>query len=165
MTTIYIGIDNGLSGGLAAVDYKGQLIDTIVMPTRGKAKGNEIDAVEVYEWILSMNSMTNTTQIVLETPGKFSKGVQAIASMWDSYGVLRAICEVSQHRHHRITPQQWQKVMLVGCKKGDTKPAARQKAKQLWPDEDFLPTPRCTKPHEGLIDAALIAEYARIRGL
>lgn len=162
---IYIGIDNGLSGGLAAVDYKGQMIDSIIMPTRNKAKGNEIDAVEVYEWIRSMRSMSVPTQIVLETPGKFSKGVQAIASMWDSYGVLRAICEVSQLRHHRITPQQWQKKMLVGCKRGDTKPAALQKAKQLWPMEEFLPTPRCKKPHDGMIDAALMAEYARISNL
>jgi hypothetical protein len=35
----------------------------------------------------------------------------------------------------------------------------------LWPDERFLPTDRCIKSHDGAIDAALIAEYARRTGL
>jgi len=39
------------------------------------------------------------------------------------------------------------------------------KARQLWPDETWLASPRCTKPHDGMIDAALIAEYARISNL
>lgn len=136
------------------------------MPTRSKAKGNEIDACAVKDWIEALQARFDmTADVILETPGKFSKGVQAISSMWDSYGALRAVCEVMGLRHHRITPQQWQKVMLVGCKKGDTKPAALQRAKQLWPDEDFLPTARSSKPHEGLIDAALIAEYGRLARL
>jgi len=55
--------------------------------------------------------------------------------------------------------------MLVGCAKGDTKPAAKAKAQQLWPDEQWLATPRCKKAHDGMIDGALIAEYARIKNL
>lgn len=159
---IYIGIDNGLSGGLAAIMPAGEPT-CLAMPTRGKAKGNEIDASAVAKWMgeLSIGFPDERLTVILETPGKFSKGVQAISSMWDSYGALRAICEVLVLRHHRITPQAWQKVMLPGCKKGDTKPAALQKAKQLWPEEAFLATARSTKPHEGLIDAALIAEYGR----
>lgn len=162
---IYIGIDNGLSGGLAAIMPAGQPT-CLAMPTRGKAKGNEVDALEVSNWIKDIsNGFDMPVTIILETPGKFSKGVQAISSMWDSYGALRAVCETMGLRHHRITPQAWQKVMMPGCKKGDTKPAALQKARQLWPDEKFLATARSTKPHEGLIDAALIAEYGRISNL
>jgi len=33
------------------------------------------------------------------------------------------------------------------------------RARQLWPDESFLATAKSKKPHEGLIDAALIAYY------
>jgi hypothetical protein len=159
---IYIGIDNGLSGGLAAVHPNGYTPHLLAMPTRGKARGNELDAEAVYKWIRSIAAETSESiAVILETPGKFSKGVQAISSMWDSYGALRAVCEVMGLRHHRITPQQWQKVMLPGCAKGDTKPAALQKVRQLWPEETWLATPRSSKPHEGLIEAALIAEYGR----
>lgn len=135
----------------------------IPMPTRGKAKGNEVDAKAVWEWIYFTGGTACT--VILETPGKHSPGAQALCSMWDSYGAIRGILESRSIRHHRITPQQWQKRMMPGCAKGDTKPAALAKAQSLWPHESWLVTPRSTKPHEGLIDAALIAEYGRISNL
>jgi len=33
------------------------------------------------------------------------------------------------------------------------------------PDETWLASPRCTKPHDGLIDSALLGEYGRIQRL
>ena len=160
---IYIGIDNGLTGGLVALsDHPGPPIAMMPMPTRNKAKGNEVDAMEVFNWIAKIWTPLDRITVVLETPGKHSPGAQALCSMWDSYGAIRGVLECRSIRHHRITPQSWQKTMLIGCAKGDTKPAALAKARQLWPDENWLASPRCTKPHEGLIDAALIAEHARI---
>ena len=165
---IYIGIDNGLTGGLVALsDHPGPPIEMWPMPTRGKAKGNEVDALSLWQ-IISKYGMTSCgfgVTVILETPGKHSPGAQALCSMWDSYGAIRGVLESRGIRHHRITPQQWQKNMLPGCAKGDTKPAALLRAKQLWPAESWLATARSTKPHEGLIDAALIAEYGRINKL
>jgi hypothetical protein len=162
MSTIYIGIDNGLSGGIVAIQGP-SIIKSWTMPTRGKATGNEVDA----EMLASFfdNWMRDEYSVVLETPGKFAKGVQAISSMWDSYGATRAVLECRGCRHHRIPPQRWQKVMIPNCAKGDTKPAALARARQLWPTMDWAATPRSVKPHEGLVDAALIAEYARILNL
>jgi len=161
----YIGIDNGLAGALVCLgENPGEIINSIVMPTRGKAKGNEVDGKAVAEWLKTTASDGEIT-ILLETPGKFAKGVQAISSMWDSYGTIRGIIEAFGYRHHRITPQSWQKVMLIGCKSGDTKPAALARARQIWPRETWLRSERCKTPHDGLIDAALIAESARIRNL
>jgi hypothetical protein len=51
--------------------------------------------------------------------------------------------------------------MIPGCEKGETKRAASELARRLWPDESFFATERCKTPHDGLVDAALIAEYAR----
>ena len=161
---VYIGIDNGLTGGLVALsDHPGPPIETMVMPTRGKSKGNEVDALIVWEFLAGYNLEEIT--VILETPGKHSPGAQALCSMWDSYGAIRGVLESRGIRHHRITPQAWQKVLLPGCAKGDTKPAALAKARQLWPNETWLASPRCTKPHDGMIDAALIAEYGRIKNL
>ena len=162
----YVGIDNGLTGALVALSDQAGLppIASAVMPTRGKAKGNEVDALAVYEWLGSIAPLVDLT-VILETPGKHSPGAQALCSMWDSYGAIRGVLESRRIRRHRITPQAWQKVMLPGCAKGDTKPAALAKARQLWPGETWLASPRCSTPHSGLIDAALIAEYARIKNL
>ena len=158
---IYIGIDNGLTGALAAVRSDRMILEMMAMPTRGKAKGNEVDAKSVWEWIRKFDHAS----VVLETPGKFSKGKMSLTPMWDSYGALRGVLESHDIRHHRITPQMWQKLMLPGCGKGDTKPAAKAKARQLWPEQRWLKTERCKKQDPGLIDAALIAEYARLQRL
>lgn len=163
---IYIGIDNGLTGGMVALsDHPGPPIAIATMPTRGKAKGNEVDAMAFYNWLTSLDCSFDCLTAVLETPGKHSPGAQALCSMWDSYGVIRAILECHEIRHHRITPQSWQKSMLVGCAKGDTKPAALAMAKRLWPSETWLATAKSSRPHNGLIDAALIAEYGRKNNL
>lgn len=163
---IYIGIDNGLTGGLVALsDHPGPPIASIIMPTRGKAKGNEVDANAVWDWISTYLDSMESLTVIIETPGKHSPGAQALCSMWDSYGAIRGILESRKIRHHRITPQAWQKTMLVGCSKGDTKPAALAMARRLWPAETWLASPQCSTPHTGLIDAALIAEYGRIKKL
>ena len=177
MSMIYIGIDNGLTGGLVALsDHPGPPIECWPMPTRGKAKGNEVDAATVWDFLSKHGDWKNLT-VILETPGK--QGVRfkgrdgqmkqggslSLCSMWDSYGAIRGVLESRGIRHHRITPQAWQKVMLPGCAKGDTKPSALTKARQLWPQETWLASPRCSKPHDGMIDAALIAEYGRTKNL
>lgn len=165
---IYLGIDNGLTGGLVALsDVAGVTpIFLHVMPTRKKSKGNEVNADLVLASIESLHCDVRTDlTVILEIPGKHSPGAQALCSMWDSFGALRAICEVKGIRHHRITPQQWQKAMLPGCEKGNTKPFAQSVARRLWPAETWLATARSKVPHDGLIDAALIAEYGRIKQL
>lgn len=166
MTSLYIGIDNGLTGALVALSTQPGLapVAILTMPTRGKAKGNEVDAAAINDWLYKLGRADGIT-VILETPGKHSPGAQALCSMWDSYGAIRSILECRGIRHHRITPQAWQKVMLVGCAKGDTKPAALAKARQLWPSESWLATPRSTVPHAGIVDAILLAEFGRQRNL
>ena len=161
---IYIGIDNGLTGGLVALsDHPGPPILSWTMPLKAKAKGNEVSAEFVWDF-LDKWDRTDIT-VILEAPGKYSPGLLALCSMWDSFGAIRGVLESRGVRHHRVDPQVWQKAMLGKVEKGQTKPAAYARARQLWPDEDWLATPRSTKPHEGLIDAALIAEYGRRNNL
>lgn len=166
MSRIIIGIDGGLTGGLVALsDHPGPPIAMAPMPTRGKTKGNEVDAELVWLWLQTFNEPSDQLTVILEIPGKHSPGVQALCSMWDTFGAIRSILETRRIRHHRIQPQTWQKHMLGRIAKGDTKPAALAKVRQIWPNESFLRSSRCTKPDEGMIDAALIAEYGRIQNL
>ena len=162
---IYIGIDNGLTGGLCVLGESGEILAKVIMPTREKSKGNELAANDLAAHFEVWRELYGPFSVIIETPGKFAKGVQAISSMWDSYGATRGVLEALKIRHHRIAPITWQKVMIPNCAKGDTKPAAKARVGQLWPDEKWLATPRSTKPHEGLIDAALIAEYGRRNNL
>lgn len=162
MDTTIIGIDNGISGGLVALSPHSLIIDKLPMPIQKARKGNEIEILAVWQWIENLGR--SKVMVVIEEPGG-SKSASAASSMAVSFASLRTLCVLKGLRWHRITPQAWQKEMLPGCKAGDTKPRALAEARQLWPGESWLSTSRCSKPDEGLIDAAMIAEYARRRNL
>ncbi len=157
-----IGIDNGISGGLVAIsDHDGSYIDGITMPTHRGRKGNEISILEIEIWLRAVSGgLSKIKSVTVEEPGG-SKSARAASSMSGSFFAIIATLDILRTPFHRITPQSWQKVMLPKCKAGDTKPRALALAKELWPDESFLASPRCKVPHDGLIDAALIAEYSR----
>lgn len=160
---IFLGVDNGVSGGLVALSDQSQIVSMLPMPVLRARKGNEIDIKAVWDWIDGLDAREKIT-VVIEEPGG-SKSSKAANSMAGSFHALRALCVLKGLRWHRITPQSWQKEMLPGCKTGDTKPRALAECKQLWPEEPFLGSPRCKVAHEGLVDAALIAEYARRKRL
>lgn len=157
MTTSIIGIDNGITGGVAVISAKhGLIIDAFPMPIQRARKGNEIDIRSLYE---RLETVRRNSEWWIEEPGG-SKSAKAAASMAGSFHALRGMIELCHYRWHRITPAAWQKAMIPGAK-GDTKQRALAAARMLWPDEKWLATDRCRIPHDGMIDAALIAEYGR----
>jgi hypothetical protein len=157
---IIIGIDNGISGAMVAISaHHGLLMGKILMPTRTNGKSRECNGAEIVEWLHGFSF--NRIAVCIETPSKHSPGTLALCSMWDCYGAIRGILESCGIKHIRIAPRTWQAEMLGVVPKGETKAYALAKAAQIWPDEDWLATPRSKKAHEGLIDAALIAEFYR----
>lgn len=166
MSNVIIGIDNGVSGSLAAISsHNGAFIEAIPMPIQKARKGNEIDVIEVERWIKDVSAgFHNVHSAILEEPGG-SKSAKAATSMAGSFHALRTVLTLGGIRWHRITPQKWQKEMMPGCNAGDTKPRALELAKRLWPEETFLATERSKVPNHNIVDAALLAEYARIKKL
>jgi hypothetical protein len=187
-----IGIDNAISGGLAAVtDHHGIVIASCPMPTKkrthlfhktkrrtikgvatkstGPAVDIEIDGLAVVDWILGVT--LKPCVIAIEECPEHSQQKSIMRSMAISYGKLLGALEVGLPSHRVVIVRSgnpkdsWQRAMLGDLKQGETKPAAIAKARELWPDETWLATPRSTKPHTGMIDAALIAQFARIKGL
>jgi len=157
---VIIGIDNGISGALAAISaHHGLVIDKMLMPTRPSGKSRECNALTLCRWLETFES--SRIAVCLETPSKHSPGLLALCSMWDCYGAIRGVLESCGIQHARIAPQTWQSALLGKVPKGETKAAARAKAAQIWPEEQWLATPRSKKPHEGYVDAALIAEFYR----
>lgn len=164
---IHIGIDNSLSGALCILSGS-QIVSMITMPVKeyvppkkGAKTTREIDIVAVWQWINSIvGHQLSDVFVMIEKPTN-AKTYRAAEAMAGSFHALRAMCELKGLNWQRITPQSWQKVMLPGCKVGNTKPAALSAAKNLWPEENWLATKRSKVPHDGLVDAALIAEYCR----
>jgi hypothetical protein len=162
----YLGIDNGVSGGLVALSTAPGLppLAMLPMPVKRARKGNEVDVREVLAWLNLHEIRLSECMTIIEEPGG-SKSAKAATSMAGAFHALRAMLEVHRARYERVTPHAWQRVMLPGCKPGETKERALETAQRLWPGTDWRATDRCRLPHDGLIDAALIAEYGRRAGL
>jgi len=159
---IYIGIDNGLTGGLCAIsEQSGLIIDYCKMPVTKRKKRNEVNIRAVHLWLseVTVGNLSNA-DYVIEEPNN-SRNASTAYSVASSFHSLRGFFETKMLNWHRITPQSWQKSMLGKFPAGESKKYALAKAQELWQGEEFLATPRCKGPHEGIVDAALIAAYAR----
>jgi hypothetical protein len=164
---ITLGVDNSLSGALCILSGQSIVAMTTmpvkeyVPPKKGAKTTREIDIVTVWHWLNErVGHQLDQVVVMIEKPTN-AKTYRAAEAMAGSFHALRAMCELKHLQWQRITPQSWQKVMLPGCVKGDTKPAALRAAKAIWPNENWLATSRSKVPHDGLVDAALIAEYCR----
>ena len=76
-----------------------------------------------------------------------------------SFGKLLGMAESRGYEVSRISVHKWQKQMLGKTAKGLTKIAALNAAERLAPQENWLKNKRCRTPHDGMIDAYLIARY------
>ena len=152
-----VGVDNGLDGGLCAISaFDGGIIDKIAMPTMQRSKKREVAVTVINDWLTSLNTPFT---LAIEEPLAHAKSSQAVRSMALSFGKLVGMAEVKGYDLMRVSVHKWQKQMLGNVPKGRTKIFAMQKAEQLAPAENWLKNKRCRVPHDGMVDAYLIAKY------
>ena len=156
-----VGVDNGLDGGLCAIaQFDGSLIDKIAMPCQQRSKKREIDICKIHNWLCDLNT---PFVLAIEEPLAHAKSSQAVRSMAISFGKLLGMAECKRYEVARISVHKWQREMLGFIPKGKTKQVALGKAQELEPSENWLKNKRCRTPHDGMIDAFLIAHYYRQR--
>jgi hypothetical protein len=157
-----IGIDNGLEGGLVAMRRSGELYEYIKMPKElnGQCGKFEIDLPAVASWIGTFPP--EGMVIVIEEPLHAAGSSQSLRSMAMSFGGLRGILMGKGYDVVRMQVGEWQTKMIGRGPKGSSKKRALEASKKLWPSESFI-LKGCRTPHDGIIDAALIAEYYRTK--
>jgi hypothetical protein len=154
-----IGIDNGIDGGLCAISRShGKIIAKRVMPILKRNGKSEVDVLALRDWILALHT---EPCIVIEEPLRHAKSSQAMRSMAMNFGKILGACEMKGWQTVPVEVHQWQKNMLVGSKGKGTKAAALTVAERLSPGEDWTKSDKATIPHDGMIDAYLIACYWR----
>ena len=154
---IIVGIDNGLDGGLAAISsHTGELIDRIKMPTKKVGNKREVDALAVYRWLCDLHS---PYILAIEEPLPHAKSSAAVRSMALSFGKLVGMAESRVQEVVRVQVREWQKAILGKVPRGETKAFALREVSRLCPDENWLASERAKKPHDGIIDAYLIARH------
>jgi crossover junction endodeoxyribonuclease RuvC len=160
----YIGIDPGLSGGIASIENDGE-VHTVPMPIMGSGKDRAIDCVELVEWIIGPFSNQQPIMVVVEKVHAMpSQGVTSTFTFGKGYGMILGALAACRLPHMLVTPQAWKKAILSGVGAKDKK-AAIQWCAQAYPQANLLATARSRVPHDGIADALCMAEYGRrLRG-
>lgn len=162
MNKLYIGIDIGLNGGIAIL-YPDGHVEKAKMPVIGKI----IDIPSLKHTINRRDAV-----VVFEDLGVIFGSSKATAfSMGYQVGLLEALCVAGNMPYHKVKAKMWQKEMFQGVPeltksgKRDTKGMALVACQRIFPAMDLTFTERAKKPHDGLVDALLIAEYAKRKNL
>ena len=153
-----IGIDPGLTGAIAVVDYKdGEFHFCMAedMPTmqKGSGKKREVNGAG----LRSIIQPCYANLVVLERvgaitkPGEQKQGVVGMFSFGDSFGCARGVVQALGIPLVMVTPPVWKRnASLIG----KDKEASRSKAIQLFPE-----APLARKKDSGRAEALLIARF------
>lgn len=150
-----LGIDPGLNGGIASLDFEKGL-KLFLTPTIG-GRDYDIQAIKTILLQEQPNFVLIETQIAL--PGQ---GLSSTLQTGKGFGILLGLLAGMEIPHQVIGAKQWQIKMFTGVSgKLETKEKSEIIAKRLFPKADFRRSERAFKAHDGLTDAACIAEYGR----
>lgn len=177
MSKTIIAIDIGKKGAISirtSTPSQGEFTINAAMPMISDA----LDYSELYKIIKAYKNGPIDCVVIFEKLGVIFGTSKATAfSMGHQAGAVEMACIALDVPFHKITAKVWQKEMFQGTalvtkksKSGkstvtDTKATALIVAKQLFPNEKLTFGDRATKPHDGLIDAMLMAEYAKRKNL
>jgi crossover junction endodeoxyribonuclease RuvC len=135
---VFIGIDPGLSGGIAIIEEGS--IRAVNMPDTER---------DVWDLIHSLPRLYSMAMIEKVHSMK-GNGVASSFKFGMGYGALRMALVASGIPFEDVTPQKWQKAL--GCLSGGDKNVTKQRAQSLFPQ---------LKITHKTADSLLIAEYAR----
>lgn len=144
---IYIGIDPGKSGAMAAIS---DLVDRKVLIQFDES---------VYANVLR-ECIPEDTRAVLEHVGAMPKqGVTSMFHFGENFGYIKGLLEAFQIPYELVRPQKWKKEFGIT---GD-KNSSIDVCKRLFPGVDLRRTERCRKDDDGMAEALLMALYAKRR--
>lgn len=115
------------------------------------------------EYIKSLNLLKSRNFkifAVVEHVGAMpGQGVTSCFSFGESFGWLQGMLDALGVSYELVRPQKWKKEF--GCT--SDKNTSIEAAKRLFPGVSLKRTKRCTKDHDGMSEALLMAEFCRRR--
>jgi len=140
---LYIGIDPGLSGGVAFVPESGT-------PWAHKMPETDRDLIDLIRDSINLFDARATLELVHSSP---QMGVKSAFTFGEGFGRLQMALTALGVPYERVRPQAWQKAM--GCLTKGDKNVSKRRAQELFP---------AIKVTHAIADALLIGEYARRAG-
>jgi hypothetical protein len=152
--TIFVGIDPGISGGIAAIDHKGVVHTLEPMPTMpGLVSGRKmVDARALAATLRGINHYGSPVHVAVEQVGAMPKqGVVGTFSFGTSFGIILGVLGGMGMGYQLVLPQKWQKHHSLSSDKKQTMGWVMRK----WPDITL------GTRDDGLSDALAIADWLR----
>lgn len=169
-----IGLDIGKQGAIC-IQEKVNGIDVNIKTFKMPMIKTELDYLALYQLLEPYEAGNGL--VVFERLGViFGSSKQVAWSMGHQSGAVEMACVALSIPFMKIPAKEWQKAMFTGVdeitkpasnlsKTGkpsrDTKAMALVACKRLFPKLKLTFGDRAEKPHDGLIDAVLISEYAK----
>lgn len=144
---IVVGIDPGARGALAVLNH-GLPEAHLVMPQ---------DLREIISWVESYTPAHVFIEKAQSFPGQ---GVSSAFNYGRHYGELLGILQALQIPFTAVGPRLWTSKMHMGISGTEAKKKSLEAFHRHFPMVDACP-PRCKKPHDGIVDAYLIAAYGQ----
>lgn len=162
---IIIGIDNGLSGAISVITPDNIYVVPMPVIKSGKTK-NVYDEQIVYHTFFNAACSTpdrqgNAHAFIEHAQAMPKQGGTSMFNFGVGYGLIRGMLVALGIPYTVVHPRVWQKVMLAGVNKDNTKAASIIIAKRLFPDVSLRRTEKCRTDSDGMADALLIAAYGQ----
>lgn len=151
MRKVFIGIDPGQSGAIAAVVESFPNYPYLISSTYLHWMKNAGTDSDVSAWLQDLVDSAEQTFCYIEKVHSMPKqGVASSFKFGESAGFLRGLVVALKIPFAYVTPQQWQKTM--GCMSKGDKNVTKTAAQRLFPSEKIT---------HANADALLLAEYCR----
>jgi Holliday junction resolvasome RuvABC endonuclease subunit len=161
------GIDPGLDGGFAVISGN-QIHCKFAMPLittttkKGKIK-KELDRDGIFSFLLRIPPYTHV--VIEEQIPVRNQHIQASHTLAKNYGILLMALTAARIHTTEVPSGIWQDHFgIVSVKKGEgetTKVQAFRICRLHYPYGNFRKSERAFKPHDGIVDAVLIANYCQ----
>lgn len=151
---IYIGVDPGVNGGIAAIqedDAFCKVIYTVPMPK----VGNVVDFAAAADFL----DFHNCIAYVEKVHSMPKQGVSTMFKFGFVTGGIYGVLATLKIPVMEVTPSQWKRFVLKGLDNKD-KDSSAIFCRRMFPDVSLLATERSLKAHSGMADALCIAYYA-----
>ena len=150
-----IGIDPGLSGGIAFLENDKVLciFDMPVM-SEGKKNKRQLNSAQLVNLIKeNIKSDKEVAVIVEQVNAMPGQGVTSMFNFGQSFGILKGMCSAMQLPMYFVRPAKWKKYFnLINSEKD----ASRTKAIEIFP---YFSSNLAKKKDSNKADAILIASY------
>ena len=153
---VYVGIDPGQSGALVAISEEGRLIAAHRTPLF-HGMFDVRAAAAIFE------SLPRPFVALIEAAIPTGRSKTAYADS-GFLAIKRSIAgwrAATRETIPSVSPRQWQSRVLEGIPGETTKEQSVEWCRRALPELNLLPG-KCRNPHDGLADAACLAEYFRL---